>query len=74
MAFSGTQTTRLGASGISRGLYGSFAGKTEVAVIAGDTVPFIGVLSLNQDADGVLVINHTSAGVFDVQSMEGVLG
>lgn len=33
MAFSGSQTTRLGLYGGARGLYGSFAGKTE-AVIA----------------------------------------
>lgn len=32
MAFSGTQITRLGLSGISRGLYGSFSGKLAAAI------------------------------------------
>jgi hypothetical protein len=35
MAFSGSQTTRLGVSGFTRGLYGSFAGKVESAAIKG---------------------------------------
>lgn len=34
MAFSGSQITRLGLSGISRALYGSFAGKAEKVITA----------------------------------------
>lgn len=33
MAFSGTQITRLGAAGVPRPLYGSFAGKAEAVVV-----------------------------------------
>lgn len=34
MAFSGSQITRLGVSGVPRGLYGSFAGKAAAAAEA----------------------------------------
>ena len=40
MAFSGSQITRLGLYGATRGLYGSFAGKTESV----ETGPPIGML------------------------------
>ncbi len=40
MAFSGSQVTRLGLYGGSRGLYGSFAGKT--AAVAPTFVPNVG--------------------------------
>jgi len=40
MAFSGTQTTRLGVSGFGRGLYGLFSGKTIVSVVVPDSAGF----------------------------------
>lgn len=39
MAFSGSQYTRLGLAGISRGLYGSFAGRVENEISTGGGIP-----------------------------------
>jgi len=66
MPFSGSQVTRLGNIGITRGLTGSFAGKTEATVFSVAGIP--GTYDLVTPGAGVYAIYTATPAIYDLET------